>query len=463
MNNKTFITYSDIKINAPFKIKNVINLKIEQKFNDHSSADIDILLYDDEKIENVYTINENTVISIENLNDKINPIIFAGIPVKLDLFYINGILKVSVKLKSLTIKMDIIKKKRSFQNPKQLYHKIFNDIIAKEYNGEFIDISFNQVKQNRLIIQYEETDWEFLIRLASQLNTMIMPDITSNELKLWLEIPNGNKCIENFSSNFLSKNLESYFNTNSNFQNKTELDFTYYSFKTLNNYNVGDNITYNNVNFKISEKITKLINGYLIYEYKLINKEGIFKNILYNQKFIGLSIDAEILSVKQDCLKLHLSIDKEQNVDECCWFQINTLYTSEGETGFYCMPQVGDNVKLYFPNQNENSSYVKLVNRLDGENNINTQEPNSKYFGTVFGSKMEVLPDALNFVCLDNNYINMSNQSGTEINSNVNIKINSESNLQLEAENVVIIGAECIGALTPTSNIIVDEIVHLKG
>lgn len=414
MKDKPFIICSNIRIKAPFRIKSVINLEIQQKFNDHSSADIDVLLYDDEKIENVYTVNENTIISIENLDNKINPVIFAGIAVKLQLFSFSGILKVSLKLKSLTVKMDIIKKKRSFQNFKQLYHKIFDDIIVKEYNGEFMDISFNEERQNKLIIQYEETDWEFLMRISSQLNTMLLPEVSSNKLRLWIESPYGSNYIENFSNNFLYKNLESYLNTNLNFQNKTELDFTYYSIKTLNNYNIGDNITYNNINFKVSEKTTKLANGYFIYEYKLLNEEAIFRNIFYNQKFTGLSIDAKVLSIKQDCLKLHLSIDKEQNIDDCCWFQMNTLYTSEGETGFYCMPQIGDNVKLYFPNQNENSGYVKLVNRLDGEENIHTQDTNNKYFGNVFGNKMEILGDALNFVCSNNNHINMSNESGNE-------------------------------------------------
>ena len=112
---------------------------------------------------------------------------------------------------------------------------------------------------------------------------------------------------------------------------------------------MGDSVTLQYVPFIIMEKQMQLKHSKIIFRYKMCQKEGVFTNSYNNDALKGVSIEAKVIDVKRDCLKLHLCIDETQDVSQAHWFPYNTPYASEGQTGFYSMPQIGDSVLLYSP------------------------------------------------------------------------------------------------------------------
>ncbi|WP_252238059.1 hypothetical protein [Clostridium sp. VAP51] len=68
--------------------------------------------------------------------------------------------------------MDLEKKSRSFQGEYLTYTEIFNT-INKIHNAQMIDYVTNSKTIDNMIVQYNETDWEFLKRLASHFNTVL--------------------------------------------------------------------------------------------------------------------------------------------------------------------------------------------------------------------------------------------------------------------------------------------------
>ena len=40
------------------------------------------------------------------------------------------------------------------------------------------------------------------------------------------------------------------------------------------------------------------------------------------------------------------------------WFPYATVYSSGDGTGWYCMPEIGDKIRLYFPTEKEQDAYV---------------------------------------------------------------------------------------------------------
>lgn len=162
------ILWKDLRISIPVKVKKITDLKIVQKCNEHAFAEITAVLEEEQNLEDIYSMNEKTNIV---LFDK-QSVLFSGVLMNLQISMIQGICTIVLFVKSYSVFMDFKKKKRSFQYEQNKYQSILEQIIKTEYQGDFIDTASNGKTQNRVIIQYDETDWEFLLRLASQLTLL---------------------------------------------------------------------------------------------------------------------------------------------------------------------------------------------------------------------------------------------------------------------------------------------------
>ena len=93
---------------------------------------------------------------------------------------------------SETISMDRKKKSRSFQNPDMTYQQILNKII-ESYPSLDSNWIRAEEKIREPILQYEETDWDFLLRLSSHFHTGIVGRRGSGGTMLSLSREKGNE------------------------------------------------------------------------------------------------------------------------------------------------------------------------------------------------------------------------------------------------------------------------------
>lgn len=93
---------------------------------------------------------------------------------------------------SETISMDRKKKSRSFQNPDMTYQQILNKII-ESYPSLDSNWIRAEEKIREPILQYEETDWDFLLRLSSHFHTGIVGRRGSGGTMLSLAREKGNE------------------------------------------------------------------------------------------------------------------------------------------------------------------------------------------------------------------------------------------------------------------------------
>lgn len=453
------ILWKDITISIPVKVKKITDLKIVQKCNEHAFAEITAVLEEGQKLEDIYSMNEKTNVT---LFDK-KSVLFSGVLMNLQISMIQDICTVVLFVKSYTVFMDLKKRKRSFQYKQNKYQSILEQIIKTEYKGDFIDTASSGKTQNRVIIQYDETDWEFLLRVASQLNTVVIPDILCSKPNMWIGLPNGEAHQQQYYHYKITRDTDKYMIQKLNYEEKSLLDFTYLEVQTEQNYALGDILYHQHSPFVIIEKEMNLKQGKMLCQYKICKKESVFTNIFYNKTLRGLSIDAKVLDVKQDYVKLHLCIDEKQDIEQCHWFQYNTPYAAEGQTGFYIMPQIGDSVKLYIPKEDETQAYVTMVNRKDAKQNEKIKDTTIKRFGTIHNNEMILSPNSIDFIASEQNCsVNMNYSDGIVLTGTENIKINTDNLMQFEANKIVIQAKDRIIASTSKANIVVDEIVHFK-
>ncbi|MDR9857318.1 hypothetical protein RJP21_27355 [Paenibacillus sp. VCA1] len=59
------------------------------------------------------------------------------------------------------------------------------------------------------------------------------------------------------------------------------------------------------------------------------------------------------MGVVRDEVQVHLDCDQEWSLATAHLFPYSTMYASDDQTGWYCMPEKGDSIRLYFPNEKE--------------------------------------------------------------------------------------------------------------
>jgi len=91
---------------------------------------------------------------------------------------------------SHTHSLDVKRKFRSFQNKDMPMAELINKV--KEGSGAiFEDTVTNGAKLNEFTVQYDETDWMFLKRMASRLGSVLTPQADSDKPKFWFGLPRG--------------------------------------------------------------------------------------------------------------------------------------------------------------------------------------------------------------------------------------------------------------------------------
>ncbi|MEY8320677.1 hypothetical protein AAK894_06270 [Lachnospiraceae bacterium 46-61] len=453
------ILLKDLMIAIPFTIKKITDINIVQKCNAHAVANITVVLEDGQNIQDIYSLNQKTNVVLKNKTN--DTILFSGALMGITLSILQGVYTATLTVKSYTCFMDIKQKSRSFQYDKNTYQNIFQNIIQNDYQGDFIDTASNGKTQDNIIIQYHETDWEFLLRVASQIHAVVIADIFSDKPKMYIGVPHGENHKSECYHYQITRQTADYMLQQQYTQQKSLLDFTYLDIETEQNYNMGDNVIFQNISFVIMEKQMQLKHSKIICKYKMCKKEGIFINSYDNNVLKGVSIEGKVIDVKRDCLKLHLCIDETQDVNQAHWFPYNTPYAAEGQTGFYSMPQIGDSVLLYCPKSCECECYVKTTVRKQKHKNSETNSIEQKCLETIHNKKMMLSPTQYCF-STEKSSIDMTYQSGMAIISCDGIKIHTDSFMRLEANKIIVEGRDRVVAITPSANVVVDEIMHFK-
>ena len=323
--------------------------------------------------------------------------------------------------------MDQDCKQRSFQNTSMSYATLvdkvccaYSDYHAMVESGadETIDIP---------LIQYEETDWAFLQRVASRQNAVLVPDVYVSSPSFHFGFPQQNKALIIEKSQY-TIGISPKWATQSKHQ---KLDYLYYKIEEKVNYPIGKQVQLNGRILWIIEKEIRLEQGECIYYYTLGGPAFFYQEVQYNQHITGLSILGTVLESAGETVKLHLDIDDEQDVGTAYPY----WWTPPTGNLMYCIPEVGTRVSLYFGCQDE--SCAKAVNcvRTNASSYEGFSDPAKRSLSTVKGGAFDLYPTC---TCLHNtsNLLSLDDDGGIIISSQLPIsmiapKISIEAKTQL--------------------------------
>lgn len=459
---KEINTYTELYIEFPTKVIEIENIEIIECLNEHGICKASIYVIYENEFHFINNITFETDIKIVIKTGEKPDIIFAGIMTNLTAKKIDCTYKVDIELKSKTFLLDCENKSRSFQNKNNKYTDLFIKIIEEDNKGKSFDNASNGRIQEESIIQYNETDWEFCKRLASKLNSGIIVNVKSTTPFVCIGKQDG-RFYEQTAYDFeVIKKNEDFLKSRFNYGNWYEEEKIFFKIKSVRCYEISDNIKYNDIVFKVFKKKTELFNGFIIYTYWLVKEAGFKENLKVNKNISGISIKGKVIAVTADRVKLHLDIDKKQDIEEAYWYKCQTAYSADGCTGFYTMPQIGDHVQLYIPDENS-EAYVKTIIRTDGNTNCKIQNPDIKYYGNTQKKELMLAPNEIQ-VTAKNGLIllNMSSNDGIEITSSGDIDIKTQSPSNINSRKIALRAGNCIRLATIKSSIVVNKEIHIK-
>ncbi|MCB2343044.1 contractile injection system protein, VgrG/Pvc8 family, partial [Clostridium estertheticum] len=183
MSEEYMYTQGDILI-APYEFQKILKLKVTRNLNEHAKLYISGII-DEENIDKyVETSDEKSSITISLKDDKDSVTnVFQGVVTNIQVNANKDVRTLEIEALSRTFLMDIKKKSRTFQDKNSSYGEIFNIVNGEYTNINILDSITNGTKIDKLIVQYKETDWEFIKRLSSHFNVPVVSECQLKDIK----------------------------------------------------------------------------------------------------------------------------------------------------------------------------------------------------------------------------------------------------------------------------------------
>ncbi|SEJ89655.1 Phage late control gene D protein (GPD) [Propionispira arboris] len=453
------ITYDKIKITSPWNIQTIYELSIKKTLNNHAELRLTALV--NESDASKVGLQETTEDQIRVYTDdgETKSWLFKGRLKNVKVSVRTGLYTITAYFLSETSVFDSEQKNRSFQDTSLTY----NDIAAKimeDYPEKSFELTADPVTIDGPLIQYQETDWQFIKRLASYQETVIVPDVTMDNQIFSYGYPKvyGEKTLPDDIAYSSGKDIKAYYTDYDYNPNLVENEYTYFEVESYDELTFGDKVTFHNYEMYVGDVTIELKKGLLVYNATLVRQLTIRQNPIYNEKIQGNSIEGTILAVQNQEIKLHLNIDQEQDEATAYWYPFVPPTTDI----LYLMPQIGTNASLYIPGLMEQNAIITGCVRTNGAECEQTSDPSTRYLATEYGQEMKLAPGGIYFTAGRNDLVlTFDDEEGVTISSHKGIVLEAKEEIIIDSKTKVTFSSpNQIKMVTPTGGLSMENEIH---
>ncbi len=411
---------------SPFALEGIVEMKVEQSLNHHAAMYLKGIVPKENGDSGVMDTDDSTVVTVSDQDG----VIFRGLVQNIRASFQGEVCYLEVWAASFSVKADTDVLSRSFQDGGMNYQQI-GELMAGE-NGLSLSMEASALSINNLLLQYQETNWEFLKRIASHNHSVLLPSV--EEPKFYFGIPKGNQKGSLLSYRFsVGKNIGRYRrHTGTGVDAAPDDSLEYMVTADDSVLSIGDTVDYNGNALFVREALIHLADAVLTCRYVLCPENGLKVPVSYNQHITGLTLSGQVLEVNQDTVKVLLCVDESQDTAKAYAFPYITPYSAENHTGLYLMPEPGDVVNIQFPTEDESlavalSSYRQVESDRMGD-------PNVKYLRTPNDKEIKISPEEILITAKTGGlYIRLNQDDGIEVFSQHGIMVNTLSSIDVTA------------------------------
>lgn len=427
-------SYQHIEVQGIERISKILEFSMQVYYGEHGKAFLKAQCSQDLTISEMTTSLEGCKINIVIVEEDKKIRLFSGIVQNCSYCCYAEYIEVSLHLLSGSYFLDQERKCRSFQDTTMTYQAVVKEIL-KETKGADAIFSCKEEKIQKPLIQYKETDWEFIKRLASYFKVSLIPEVSLGEPKFFIGIPKNRRTIDFPYYKYevcISKNYYKMGGKQSGFR---KTDFLSYKITSDKNYEIGDAANIKGQLFLICSKSVQLEKGELFFCYELAKEAFLSAKPIYNEKISGCVLIGTVLETSKESVKLHLEIDKTQDREKAFFYPCIPF------TGnlFYCMPEVGAKAALYVSTRDEKSAKVVHCIWDSYNSNEEREDKEKRYFTAKREKQMKLFPECISFQKKDSSLqLEIEDNLGVQIKSNQTITLTAKENISLQGERITI-------------------------
>ncbi|MBN1051966.1 phage tail protein [Clostridium botulinum] len=460
-------TDGDILV-KPYIFQRIEKLKLINELNEHAKLYISGIISDEIVDKYVESTSPYESIAVALKDDQGNIIdLFRGIVTNVGINAIDNVRTLEIEALSKTFLMDIQKRSRSFQNENNSYEDAIRMVNSQYRDIQFIDNATYGAKIDKLLVQYKETDWQFIKRIVSHFNCAVVPACELEGIKYTLGSAENNKYFNINEFNYsIKKGLQEY---NIKYANDgydlSEVDLINYEITTNKIMTLYNDVAFKGRKLSVYRCEIELVNGILLNKYILRDINGMKVRKNYNNNITGVSLQGRVLAAEKDKVKVSLEIDGSPTTREGArWFEFATIFSSPSGAGWYCMPEIEDVVRLYFPDNEEKHAYVISSMHYQSSNPNKRSDPSVKSIGTKYGKEIVMSPGSVEIIGNGNLLMRLTDDGGIEVNSNKNIVLDAGGDISINGGGKVSIkGKEGVNLTQSGANVVIQDDVTMSG
>lgn len=341
------MTYRDLVIELPVDgIKAVDSIEIFQRLNEHGKVKIRLVVEEEQALELVEQADSSLNISVSTSGGRF---LFCGKGDRISTRRDEGLLYLYAEFYGYTRDWDLTEKSQSFCKGNDTYEQVLHKVLAEYAKKDIRDEASGGAKIPGMLLQYEETDWEFLKRLASHFSTYLLADDTTKNGRVYFGIPRMDKGAVLKDEEYTMLRGKERYDGMEGAEGLLSQDMTGWRIRTRKQLVFGEQVMLNHIETVVTAVDIHTEQGDLVYEYELSRRAGILCEKKKNSRIYGMSIPATVKERKGNQIRVKLDIDPVYEASDDLKYFTYAIETSN----FYCMPEEESRVHIYFPSHDE--------------------------------------------------------------------------------------------------------------
>ena len=450
---------------SPFHTLDTLSCHIKKCVNDHMRFEFCGLIQPEDEENFLNTGMEDIAVELSMVGeDGSEYLLCCGVARDIQIQREGDLRRLSVEAVSGTYYEDLVKYVRVFQDSSSTY-----DVVLKHNEKNYQDAGHSMMIGNGstigdLVVQYRETDWEFARRMASHFNSVVVPAYRTKGIHYYFGFPDGKQNIELSKHTYtIRKDAGDYLTkTKNQVLSLIEADALCLEVESRDVYEIGDSFPFQGQTYYIYEIESVLDGRELVHHYKLRSKAAFQTIKQFNERMIGASLEANISGVSKDTVQVNIAADGIQSNRK--WFLYSTVYSSPDGTGWYCMPEEGDSVRLYLPNEKEKDGYIISAVHVPADGEARST-PDNKSLKSKYGKEVLFTPSLLRLTNNKGMTVEILDDEGIVISSDKAVKIEATEGVQITSleQSVEIAAPESIELMQGKTTLTMKDDIHLNG
>lgn len=366
------LTQGDLQVRSAIAVADITNFYMKIHKNSHGFFRLEGIVPEEEGEESLLQPLAWTEAAVYAGNQ----ILFTGLLKEVQVMQEGREYRVSLTGVSFTERLDCRKRSRSFQDSSMTYREVAERVLA---DAEGMRACFYEEdrKIGNPVYQIEETDWEFLVRLAGMQKTAVVPLVYAASAGLCIGLPGGQR--RTAGTGTAEEQVWSGRRTAGVCRR----------IRTGENWDIGDRIEMEGREYAVIVKEGRLEKGLLVFRY-ILSGPAAFQSDLRTAPYgEGLLLPAVVLDTEGERIRVKFDMDREQDEGSAYWYP----WRPDMGNLMYCMPEKGERVYIYAGEKG------RAICGIHKNGNGNTEmNPACRYFNTNAGKSMYLTPDAVGFM-----------------------------------------------------------------